>query len=102
MNKKLKRYLGETEKTKEKIAQLQEHLRNVQAMQKQDEDMEIIKSIRGMKLPPRELYELLCGLQEGSLVIAKGKEPALDKEDEEMMQEASESEDLGYEMEENS
>ena len=58
MNKKLKRYLDETEKTKEKIAQLQEHLRNVQAMQKQDEDMEIIKSIRGMKLPPRELFEL--------------------------------------------
>ena len=73
VNKKLKRYLDETEKTKEKIAQLQEHLRNVQAMQKQDEDMEIIKSIRGMKFPPRELYELLCGLQEGSLVIAKGK-----------------------------
>lgn len=71
MNKKLKRYLDETEKTKEKISQLQEHLRNVQAMQKQDEDMEIIKSIRGMKLPPRELFELLCGLQEGSLVIAK-------------------------------
>ena len=72
VNKKLKRYLDETEKTKEKIAQLQEHLRNVQAMQKQDEDMEIIKSIRGMKLPPRELFELLCGLQEGSFVIAKG------------------------------
>ena len=39
-------------------------------------------------------------------MIAKGKEPedtlALDKEDEEMVQEASESEDLGYEMEENS
>lgn len=106
VNKKLKRYLDETEKTKEKIAQLQEHLRNVQAMQKQDEDMEIIKSIRGMKLTPRELFELLCGLQEGSFVIAKGKEPedtlALDKEDEEMVQEASESEDLGYEMEENS
>ena len=34
VNKKLKRYLDETEKTKEKIAQLQEHLRNVQAMQK--------------------------------------------------------------------
>ena len=70
-----------------------------------DEDMEIIKSIRGMKLPPRELFELLCGLQEGSLVIAKGKVPDqmdLDKEKEEMVQEASESEDLGYEMEENS
>lgn len=51
-----------------------------------------------MKLTPRELFELLCGLQEGSFVIAKGKEPedtlALDKEDEEMVQEASESEDL--------
>lgn len=39
-------------------------------------------------------------------MIAKGKESddtlALDKEDEEMMQEALESEDLGYEMEENS
>lgn len=105
VNKKLKRYLDETEKTKEKIAQLQEHLRNVQAMQKQDEDMEIIKSIRGMKLPPRELFELLWGLQEGSLVIAKGKVPDqmdLDKEKEEMVQEALESEDLGYEMEENS
>ena len=74
MNKKLKRYLDETEKTKEKIAQLQEHLRNVQAMQKQDEDMEIIKSIRGMKLPPRELFELLCGLQEGSSVNGRSQQ----------------------------
>lgn len=74
LNKKLKRYLTETDKTEAKIAELQAHLRNVQTLQKQEEDAEIIKSIRRMKLPPKELLELLNGLQEGRLVIAKEEE----------------------------
>ena len=37
--------------------------------QKQEENEEIIRSIRSMKLGPKELFDLLNGLQEGTLSI---------------------------------
>lgn len=106
MNKKLKRYLEETDKANAKIAELQEYLCAMQREQKREEDAEIIKIIRAMKLPPKELFALLNGLQEGSLVIAQGEEQAekqiSEAEKEEKVQEAPESEDTDYEVEENS
>lgn len=35
--------------------------------QKKEEDSEIIRSIRSLKLEPRELYELLVGIQKGTV-----------------------------------
>lgn len=69
MNKKLKRYLEEIDRTEEKIAELQGHLKSVRAAQKQEEDLEIVRSIRGMKLSGRDLFALLNGLQDGTLKI---------------------------------
>ena len=71
MNKKLKRYLDEGERVETKIAELQEQLKGIHEAQKMEEDQEIVKSIRSMKLNGRELFSLLCGLQEGSMVIRK-------------------------------
>lgn len=55
MNRKLKRYLEEEEKTVAKIAELQEHLKTLRIAKKQEEDTEIIRSIRGMKLDGRKI-----------------------------------------------
>lgn len=79
MNKKLKRYLEEIDRTEEKIAELQGHLKNIRAAQKQEEDLEIVRSIRGMKLSGRDLFALLNGLQDGTLKIRE--EPVSVKEE---------------------
>ena len=50
MNKKIKKYLDEIAKTEKKIADLQQYLRGVQAALKQEEDNEMIRCIRGMKM----------------------------------------------------
>lgn len=67
MNKRIKRYLDEIEKTEKKIAELQRYLKGVQTALKQEENNEMIKSIRGMKLSSKELFELLNGIQDGSI-----------------------------------
>ena len=67
MNKKIKKYLDEIAKTEKKIADLQQYLRGVQAALKQEEDNEMIKCIRGMKMDNDQLYDLLDGIQSGSL-----------------------------------
>lgn len=67
MNRKLKRLVDEEERTVKKIADLQDYLKDVRVRRKQEEDAEIIKSIRTMKLPPRELVAMLSGIQDGSI-----------------------------------
>ena len=69
MNRKLKRYLDEEERTVAKIAELQEHLKEVRMAKKQDEDTEIIRSIRGMKLDGRTLFSVLNGIQDGGVDV---------------------------------
>ena len=49
MNKKIKKYMEEIHKTEQKIADLQQYLKGLHAALKQEEDNEMIKSIRGMK-----------------------------------------------------
>ena len=92
MNKKLKRYL-------EEIAELKGHLKNVRAAQKQEEDLEIVRSIRGMKLSGRDLFALLNGLQDGTLKIQEEpvsgvKEKKVEAEMEPSEREEKEDEDL--------
>ena len=94
MNRKLKRYLEEEEKMVAKIAELQEHLKTLRIAKKQEEDTEIIRSIRGMKLDGRTLFHVLNGIQDGGIDIQE-----LLKDAEEMQEdntdalEASESEE---------
>ena len=54
MNKKYKRYLDEIERTEAKIAELQEYLKITKAALKQEEELEMIKAIRSMKLKGRD------------------------------------------------
>lgn len=98
MNKRLVRYLDEADRTEAKIAELQEHLKGVRAAQKAEEDIEIVKSIRSMKLNGRELLAVLNGLQDGSLKIQCENEPetkagSFGKDNHQMPVKASESED---------
>ena len=50
MNMKLKKILDDIQKTEDKIAELQEHLKRQNTLKQQMEDVEIIKSFRSMKL----------------------------------------------------
>ena len=74
MNKKIKKYLDEIAKTEKKIADLQQYLRGVQAALKQEEDNEMIRCIRGMKMENGQLYDLLDGIQNGTVKFQVSRE----------------------------
>lgn len=80
MNVRLKRILDEIDKTEERIAQWQEHLKTLNVRRKQIEDAEIIKSIRSMKLDSRKLSEVLDDLQNGRIPIACAEQISDEKE----------------------
>lgn len=67
MNMKLKKLLNDIQKTEDKIAELQEHLKRQNTLRQQMEDIEIVKSFRSMKLDSRSLLVLLDGIQKGPL-----------------------------------
>lgn len=67
LNRRIKRYLEEIDKTERKIAELQQYLKGVQSALKQEENNEMIKSNRGMKLSSKELFDLLNGIQDGNV-----------------------------------
>jgi hypothetical protein len=87
LNKRIKRYLEEIDKTERKISELQRYLKGVQAALKQEENNEMIKSIRSMKLTSRELFDLLNGIQDGSVNFKVDGES--DSEEEEIPAEES-------------
>ena len=62
MNKKIKKYLDEIAKTEKKIADMQE------------EDNEMIRCIRGMKMDNDQLYDLLDGIQKGTVKFQVSRE----------------------------
>lgn len=68
-SRKLKRLIEEEEKTITRIAELQDYLKSVREQRKQEEDLEIIRSIRSMKLGARELFDLLNGIQDGTVTM---------------------------------
>lgn len=74
LNRKIKKYLDEIDKTEKKIEELQQYLKGVRAALKEEENSEMIKSIRGMKLQGRELFELLNGIQDGSISFVVSEE----------------------------
>ena len=67
MNMKLKKLLNDIQKTEDKIAELQEHLKRQNTLRQQMEDIEIVKSFRSMKLDSRSLLVLLDGIQKEPL-----------------------------------
>ena len=68
MNKKIKKYLDEIAKTEKKIADLQQYAL------KQEEDNEMIRCIRGMKMDNDQLYDLLDGIQSGKVKFQVSRE----------------------------
>ena len=74
MNKKIQKYMEEIHKTEQKIADLQQYLKGLHAALKQEEDNEMIKSIRGMKLDSHALHDLLNGIQEGTVKFQVSQE----------------------------
>lgn len=71
MNRKLNRVLDEIQKTEEKIAQWQKHLKELHILREQLENEEIVKSIRSMKLGSRELLAVLQDIQCGAIAFSK-------------------------------
>ena len=69
MNKRIKKYLEEIEKTEEKIEQLQSYVKGVRVALKQEEDNEMIKSIRSKKMSTEELVDFLSQIQDGSICL---------------------------------
>ena len=78
MNMKLKKILDDIQKTEDKIAELQEHLKRQNTLKQQ---MEIIKSFRSMKLGSRELLVLLDGIQKGTVTIQMNEDGGITVED---------------------
>lgn len=74
MNKKIRKYQDEIKKTEKKIAELQQYLKGVQTALKQEEDNEMIRCIRGMKMESGQLYELLDGIQKGKVKFQVNQE----------------------------
>ena len=81
MNMKLKKILEDIQKTEDKIAELQEHLKRQNTLKQQMEDVEIIKSFRSMKLDSRELLVLLDGIQKGTVTIQMNEEGGITVEE---------------------
>lgn len=81
MNMKLKKVLNDIQKTEEKIAELQKHLKKQNDLKQQMEDIEIIKSFRSLKLDSRELLVLLDGIQKGTATIRLDEEGGIAIED---------------------
>ena len=73
MNKRLRKCLDEEERVEKKISELKDHLKDVKAARKQEEDNAIVSSLRSKKLEGRELLELLDGIMSGDVeMIRKG------------------------------
>ena len=69
MNRKLHRVLEEIRKTEKKIAEWQEHLKELKLLAEQLENQEIVRTIRSMKLDSHRMLELLEGIQSGAVSI---------------------------------
>ena len=50
-----------------RIAELQDFLKDIREARKKEEDQEIVRSIRSMKLGARDLFDLLTAIQDGNL-----------------------------------
>lgn len=81
MNRKIKRYLEEIDKTERKLEELNSYLKGIRAALRAEEETEMIKTIRGMKLEGRELFEFLNNIQSGKVVFQPNEESESDEEE---------------------
>lgn len=71
---RLKKVLDDIEKAENKILELQEHVKRLHVQRKQMEDIEIVKSLRSIKMDSRQLLILLDGIQKGTVTMQFEKE----------------------------
>ena len=81
MNMKLKKLLNDIQKTEDKIAELQEHLKRQNTLRQQMEDIEIIKSFRSMKLDSRSLRLSSFMERKGTVTIQMDEDGGITVED---------------------
>ena len=78
-------------KTKEKISQLQTKLRTLETQLTEEENLEIVRMVKAVKMDNRELTAFLRAYASGQIVLPEEMRAALEQEDDTDM-EASEDE----------
>ena len=79
---KIERIDQEIAKTREKIAEQQEKLKDLEAQKTEAENLEIVQMVRALRMPPAQLSAMLSG----GMVPGRAAGPA-DSEQEEMTHE---------------
>ncbi|MBR4090171.1 MAG: DUF4315 family protein [Mogibacterium sp.] len=92
MNKRIRRCLREEDQIDKKIAELLSQKADLEVARGQEEEKEMIRIIRGMKLDKHDLADLLDGLKSGEISLLRN-EDFLDEDD--GSTDAPDEEDLG-------
>ena len=71
MNRRIRKYLREEDQIDKKVAELLSQKADLEVARGQEEEKEIIKAIRGMKLDKHELADLLDGIQSGEISLLR-------------------------------
>ena len=64
MNQKINKIIGDMEKTREKIAEHQSRLRELERMKTELENADIVALVRGVNIPPAEFEDFLRAFME--------------------------------------
>ena len=74
MNKRIRKCLREEDQIDKKIAELLSQKADLEVARGQEEEKEIIRIIRGMKLEKHDLSDLLDGLKSGEISLLKSED----------------------------
>ena len=77
---KLERKLAELQKTKERIKELQDKKVLIEKSIQKEEDEEIVRVLRSLRLGHEELVQVLLGIQDGSISVEDLKKRKLEKD----------------------
>ena len=75
---KLDRIERDIEKTKNKIAELQKQLRELEAAKTEQENLQIVQLVRGLNMTPQEFAAFVRG---GALQVPPAPQPEFEQED---------------------
>lgn len=73
-------------KTKEKISQLQTKLRTLETQLTEEENLEIVRMVKAVKMDNRELTAFLRAYASGQIVLPEEMRAALEQEDDSEME----------------
>ena len=74
------------EKTKEKISEQQKRLRALEAQLTEEENLEIVRMVKAVKMDNRELTAFLRAYASGQIVLPEEMRAALEQEDDSEME----------------